>query len=132
MRDRNETLAHYRRILDLLEAHPDLPAPHLDPWGASWHDVSDPDVIRAIRRALGIAKLTKCGRDSSAWLRGGIDGFAATIFLDQSCELVEDGVEEVVVEDIPDDVREQYTRIEQRPKFRRVCPPILADTEVTA
>lgn len=44
------------------------------------------------------------------------------------CEFVDsDELEEVTVLDIPDRVREEYTRIEKRPKVVRVCPKLFVD-----
>jgi len=44
------------------------------------------------------------------------------------CEFVDsDEIEEVTVLDIPDRVREEYTRTEKRAKVVRICPKLFVD-----
>lgn len=57
--------------------------------------------------------------------------FRFTIYSAGYCKFVETGMtERVSVTEVPDEVAEAYTRIEQRPVTKRVCVPLLARDEM--
>jgi hypothetical protein len=132
--NRTEVITGLRNLADLLEANPTIPVPvTLQPGSILTMCVHDGEDFAAAVRAIPGQRSKGIDAQGDRYIDASLAGFRVRIHdLTRSCELVEDGVEEVVVEDIPDEVRERYRRTEQRPKFKRVCPPILAGSEVAS
>jgi hypothetical protein len=142
-------LAHLneiRAMLDWLEVHPELINDNMHVSNHVFiyppHDADDQakrayilDEMRPLVRILNdgavIGGVRKIDSDHYyGYERKFGDGLVVSINAHNQgvCEFVDsDEIEEVTVLDIPDRVREEYTRTEKRAKVVRICPKLFVD-----
>jgi hypothetical protein len=124
-------IATSRAVLHLLEDNPALPEPYsynMTERIVRWY-THDAEETRTALRVLGGGE--KFDADGAPGARGESHGLRwEVVRLGMSCELVE--TDELVEVDEVEVVRPAETRTVtvQRPKLRKVCPPILADDEL--
>jgi len=149
---RHQAIADLRELADLLEANPmwatKWSVPTLHVWEhehiASQPLDADEPKARATRFLADSARVMAKGQPLGTARKGATDAYysvtrglgGTTSFYDRCvqatvprslvCEYVDTGeTEEVEVVEIPDEVRAQHVRTEQRPVMERVCSDLL-------
>ncbi len=145
---RRESVQRLREQADWLEAHPlfaptwtagQLSFSTINWLGSEWWRLDKAGLVEQTRKALlDAAREMKRGQPIGAVKKSATDHFygvtltlpaggaiVVTAARDNVCRIVETGdTEDVVTYDIPDDVREEYRRVLQKPVVERICDPL--------
>lgn len=148
--------ARHREIADLLEHLPpwfsSAPdqltiTPHQirTPGPSVWNRTNDQNAalltsaVRALSNLMPELRPDWQRKKLSTTFSTGLEWFEPGAFLetmrimasrDDVCEMIEVGVEEVTVYDVPDEVKEQYARIDTKPKVEVRCRPLFKEIDL--
>lgn len=79
--DRAQVLAAWRRVLDIVEAHPDLPLPYLRPTGIYWYVTAESRPAQALAAIEAVlpCEMTGTASGDKYLLSGELDGLPVVI-----------------------------------------------------